>query len=41
MCLKEVGLHVQNMLTILGWIVNVIEEGGGGGGLAFNEHENL
>jgi hypothetical protein len=37
MCLKGNGLHVQNMLTIVGSIVNIIgprEEGGarGGGG---------
>ena len=24
MCLKEIGLHAQNMLTILGSIANVI-----------------
>ena len=28
MCLREIGLHAQNMLTILGSVVNMI-----GGGL--------
>ena len=27
MCLREIGLHAQNMLTILGSVVNMI--GGG------------
>jgi hypothetical protein len=37
MCLKEIGLCAQNMLTILGLIVNMI------GGLIwpFNEHKDL
>ena len=25
MCLKEVGLHAHNILTIMGLVVNVIE----------------
>ena len=33
MCLKEIGLHAQNLLTILGSIINII------GGLPFNELE--
>ena len=36
-CLKEIGLHVQNMITVLGSIVNMIEVGG----LVINEHKNL
>jgi hypothetical protein len=27
MCLKEIGFHVQNMIIILGLIVNMMEEG--------------
>ena len=26
MCLKEIGLHAQNMLSVLGSIVNIIRE---------------
>ena len=26
MCLKEIGLHVQNVMIILGLVVNIIEE---------------
>ena len=44
-CLKETRLHVQNTMTILGLIVNMIwaRRGGGGGGAIwlFNEYENL
>ena len=41
MCLKEIGLHAQNITTILVSIVNI--KAGGGGGLMwpFNEHKNL
>ena len=33
MCLKEIGLHTPNLLTILGSIINII------GGLPFDELE--
>ena len=29
MCLKEIGLRAQKLLTILGYVVNIIEGGGG------------
>ena len=32
-CLNEIGLHAQNMIVIVGSIVNII--GGGGGRGAF------
>ena len=35
MCLKDIKLHVQNWLVILGSIVNLIEEE------PINEHKNL
>ena len=31
MCFKEIRLHAQNMLTILGLLFNIIGGGGGGG----------
>ena len=37
-CWKEAGLCAQNMLTILGSVVNMK---GGGGYMTINEHENL
>ena len=38
MCSKENGLRAQNLITILGSIVNII---GGEPIWPFNEHENL
>ena len=42
MCSKEIGIHTQNFLIVLGSIVNIIIFFGGGGPIwPFNEHENL
>ena len=38
-CVKKIGTCVQNFITILGSIINIIW--GGGSLLAFHEHENL
>ena len=38
MCLREIGLHAQNMLTILGSVVNMI---GGGAIWPLDEHVTL
>jgi hypothetical protein len=32
MSLKEMGLHVQNMITILSLTITIMGRGGGGGG---------
>ena len=41
-CLNDIGLHVQNMITILGLIINIILFYFGGRAIwPFNEHENL
>ena len=37
MCCDEIGLCAQNMITVLGSIINVIE----GTYMTSNEHENL
>ena len=43
MCLEEIGLRAQNLLTILGSVVNISEGGGGRGGPIWplNGHNNL
>ena len=40
--LKEIEMHVQNVITILDSITSIIAEEGGGWDIwSFNEHENL
>ena len=41
MCLEDIGLCAQNMITMIGSIVNIIWKGGGGVYIPCNEHENI
>ena len=38
MCLKDIRLCAQNMITVIDFIINIIGRGHVG---SFNEHENL